>query len=281
MHLPVKFGIGGGISHDVLIDSLDSCFSRLVCLNSSINLSSEGVEVLLVLGFNFGVLGLVLLEPSNNLSFVEIECESSVMHGSPLSFSGGSIEFLVEASLEKGESSEVEHGDHVSVSWVELVLKESLDFWNDVGDVSSMEVSVGGNVGNNLIVSVSEDCLSCFNEWSEHDPVVFVEGFKFEREMFKRSVPVSHEEIVLSLETESPFVDGQSVEDENEIIVDTVSAFVGAGNDINVLSGGVCGHNFLFSNDFQAFAIVMAVLGKGKGGDERKGSVEFHYVAVK
>jgi hypothetical protein len=167
------------------------------------------------------------------------------------------------------------------VSWVELVLQESLDLWNDVGDVSSMEVSVGSNVGNNLIVSVSEDCLSGFNKWSEHDPVVFVECFKFEREMFKRSVPVSHEEIVLSFETECPFVDGQSVEDEYEIVVDTVGAFVMAGNDINVLSGGVCGHNFLFSNDFQAIAIIVFVLCKGKSGDERKGSVEFHYVAVK
>ena len=162
--------------------------------------------------------------------------------------------------------------------WVELILQESLDLWHDIGDVSAMEVSVASNVRNDLIVSSSEDSLSGLNKWSEHDPVVFVKSLELEREMFKGSVPVSHKEIVVSLESESPFVDGHSVKDEHEIVVNAVSALFLSGNNIDVLSSCVCGHNFLFTDDFHAIDCLV-LLGKGKGGDEGKGSAEFHFDA--
>ena len=109
MHRPVEFSICGSTSHDAFVDIVDSIFSFLVCSNGSIDLSSEGIEVLLVLGFDFCVFGLVFNEPGNNLVFVEIECECLIVHGGPLSGGVSSVQFLVEASLKKRESSKVEH----------------------------------------------------------------------------------------------------------------------------------------------------------------------------
>ena len=75
MHLPIEFSISGSVPHDLLVDAMDSCFSCLVILYGLVNIADEDVEVFLVLGSDFVVCSLVLLEPGNYFLFVEVKGE--------------------------------------------------------------------------------------------------------------------------------------------------------------------------------------------------------------
>ena len=100
------------------------------------------------------------------------------------------------------------------MNWVEFVLQEGLDLWDDVVDVGTVEVGVGHHVGDHLVVSANVDLLSGFNERSEHYPVVFVEGLDLKGEVFQRSLPVAHQEIILSLNNLGPVVNKDLVDNK-------------------------------------------------------------------
>ena len=129
-----------------------------------------------------------------------------------------------DTGVAEGESLEAEHGDNVVGNWVELVLQEGLDLWHDVVDVGTVEVGVGHHVGDHLVVSADVDLLPGFDQRAEHDPVVLVEGLDLKGEVFQRSLPVAHEEIILVLDNKSPVVNENLVNDKKEVRVIAVSA---------------------------------------------------------
>ena len=120
------------------------------------------------------------------------------------------------------------------MNWVEFVLQEGLDLWDDVVDVGTVEVGVGHHVGDHLVVSANVDLLSGFNERSEHYPVVFVEGLDLKGEVFQRSLPVAHEQVVFHLDIFSPLVDRDSVKHKHKVIENAVSSasFAYTFNDV-------------------------------------------------
>ena len=90
MHVPVEVCISMCACDDLLIDVLDSRFSFSVFLHSDVNISDELVEVLLVFICYKIVLGMHVLEPLHDLSFVEIESEGMVLHICPF----GSVSYI-------------------------------------------------------------------------------------------------------------------------------------------------------------------------------------------
>ena len=113
----------------------------------------------------------------------------------------------VSFGISESESVESEHGDDVVGDWVEFVSEELLDLWNDVVNVSTVEVSVIEHILDDFSVPADIDLLSGLDEWSEHDPIVLVESLELELEMLKRSLPVTHEEVIFVLDLCRPFVD--------------------------------------------------------------------------
>lgn len=85
------------------------------------------------------------------------------------------------------------------MDWVEFVSKEGFDLWDDVVDVGTVEVGVVHHVEDHFVVPAPVDLLPGFNQWSEHDPVVLVEGLDLKGKVFQRSFPVVHQEIILLL----------------------------------------------------------------------------------
>ena len=79
MHLPIEFSICSGVSHNGIVESLDSVSTTLVIFDSGVNLINKGEEVVLVLLSNLFVFGVRLIEPGNDFVLVEIECESVVL----------------------------------------------------------------------------------------------------------------------------------------------------------------------------------------------------------
>ena len=83
---------------------------------------------------------------------------------------GSCVTFCISES----KSVESEHGDNVVCDWVEFVSEELLDLWNDVVNVSTVEVSIVENILDDFSVAADIDLLSGLDEWSEHDPVVLI-----------------------------------------------------------------------------------------------------------
>ena len=123
----------------------------------------------------------------------------------------------VSFGISESESVESEHGDDVVGDWVEFVSEELLDLWNDVVNVSTVEVGVVEHILDDLGVAADIDLSSGYDEWSKHDPVVLVESLELEFEMFKRSLPVAHQEIIFRLENFSPAVNQVLVDNQEEV----------------------------------------------------------------
>ena len=82
--MPVEFSIGSGVSDDLIVKHLDSGLAFSVLVDSSVHISNERVEVILVFLGNGVVLSLIILEPSDNLSFIETEGECVVLGINPV-----------------------------------------------------------------------------------------------------------------------------------------------------------------------------------------------------
>jgi len=155
----------------------------------------------------------------------------------------------VAFGISESESVETEHGDDVVGNWVEFVSEELLDLWNDVMNMSTVEVGVVEHVLDDFCVSADIDLFSGLDEGSEHDPVVLVEGLDLELEMFKRSLPVAHEQVVFVLDLSCPFMDTKSIKDQNEVIVNTVGSAAFTLTDINMFYCGGRRNNFILLDD--------------------------------
>ena len=106
------------------------------------------------------------------------------------------------------------------MDWVEFVLQESLNFWDDVVDVGSVEVGVVHHVHDDLVLPAPVDLFSGFDERSEHDPVVFVESLDLKGIVVEGSFPVAHEQVVLSFNFDCPIVNHDLVHNQQHVGVD-------------------------------------------------------------
>jgi len=84
VHLPVELSIGGGVPDDLIVEHLDSGLAFSVLVDSGVHISNERVEVILVLLGDGVVLSLIILEPCDNLLFVETEGECVVLGINPV-----------------------------------------------------------------------------------------------------------------------------------------------------------------------------------------------------
>lgn len=107
VHCPIQFTIFSGISYDALVDTLNSGFICLVLFYGCVNIVYESIEVALVLVCYDIVLGLIFLEPRNNLIFIVVKGEGMICKSSPFLFIGCLI-FSWVKSLES-EGLKVEH----------------------------------------------------------------------------------------------------------------------------------------------------------------------------
>ena len=276
MHLPVHFSISGSVSHNHLIDALNSCFASLVILNSNVNIAAEGVEVLLVLGGDFIVFPLVLLEPSDYFLFIEVKGEWVVLERCPFFCSSYLIGFGNVVEFLESESFKAKHGDDVVMHWVEFVLQEGLDLWDDVVDVGTVEVGVVHHIHDHFVLPALVDLLSGFDQWSEHDPVVFVESLDLKGIVVEGSFPVAHEQVVVSLDVNRPVMDSLSVQNQHEIVVDAVSANRWSSANIDVLSSRCSRNNFIFSDYFLTVLSVLMLLSKGNACEKGESLIESH-----
>ena len=146
------------------------------------------------------------------------------------------------------------------MDWVEFVLQESLNFWDDVVDVGSVEVGVVHHVHDDLVLPAPVDLFSGFDERSEHDPVVFIKSLDLKGIVVEGSFPVAHEQVVLSLEVNRPFVDRLSVQNQHEVVVDAISANIWSSTNIDVLNICCRCNNVIFSNDILAISSMSMVI---------------------
>jgi len=218
VHLPVEFSIGCCVSNNLLVEIFNSGLASSEGLNCFVDIGNKGVKVVLVFLGNLIVLSLIVSEPGDDFLFVEIEAEGVVLDVHPF---GGALNGEAEGVwvFSEGESLESEHRNDVGGSWVELVSQESLDLWDDVLDVGAMEVGVVDHVLDDFSVPASIDLLSGLDEWAERDPVVLVKRLDLELKVLEGSLPVAHQEVVLSLESLRPVLDRVRVKDQDDLIV--------------------------------------------------------------
>ena len=151
------------------------------------------------------------------------------------------------------EGLESKHAYDVVFNRVKLLSHECFNLWYNIMDMSTMEVGVVHHIGDHFVVSSLANSLSCLNERAEPCPVVFVEDSDLKGKMFKRSLPITHKQVVLCLNFVGPVGDYLRVVDQDEIVVDTVcSAFCLISSDINVLNGSCGSHNLVFLYNFLA-----------------------------
>ena len=83
MHLPVEFSICGGVTDNSVVKSLNSVGSSLVVCDGDVNFINESEEVFFIFGGDLIVSGICLVEPCNNLSFIEIKGKSVILNVDP------------------------------------------------------------------------------------------------------------------------------------------------------------------------------------------------------
>ena len=252
MQLPVEFSVSGGVSNNLLVKVLDSCFSCSVGVNSGVDVGDKGVEVVLVLLGDLVVFGLIVSEPRDNFVLVEVKGESMVLDVDPFRrVAGGDSHSLhgVGGVFSESEGVESEHGDNVGGSGVELVSQEGLDLRHDSVDMCTMEVGVVHHVSDDLSVSADVDLPSGRDERAEHDPVVLIKGSDLELEVLEGPLPVAHEQVVFRFESDSPLVDAQPIKNQNKVVVHTVGSASLASTDINMLSCDGCRYNVILLDD--------------------------------